>query len=274
MKNYIAISCVLAATACGGYSDDGSDDSELGELGQDEQAFQASLSTNFQFGTQTGTTHQRCNRTSSGQVCSVITTKNPVICTDVNSNLPNFEATKINANIVALDTALNTWTFTGGGQDPITGLCNVGFNVYIKAGAVGSSGTASNDIKDYANANIQTGLSLTEGPGVVGQYVTTPGCTITLDLVDLKAKSQGGIDPFYSRLLKHATLHSLLACMGLGGRTITPLGSNQSPTRNGVTTSNDVLTLTNGEVCEMNSFSTTLFPGEFRNNLIAPLCPE
>jgi hypothetical protein len=256
IKALLAFGFVLA---CGGYEGDELFD-EPGDagsdLGQVEQGYSAPVTPSFQLGTQTASSKRRCNKTSSGQVCSVLDHKNPKICTmGSTASVPaqafsSGDTTRVQNEVSGLDSLLSTWAFT---QTTDVGFgCASGTTVVIFKGAVGSSGAGSNNINDYMQLTLSGSVGLTEGAGVVGSYVKHAGCNIKVDVTDINAKEPSDTTR-RNRLFAHAVRKGLAGCLGAGGRTD---GSAFTATRETISPSNDYGYST-GEICAINAYDST-----------------
>lgn len=262
--------CLFGLTiACGGVVEDDSlpfrDDEilEAEELGQSEQAFNAPVTVNSQFGTQTGSARNRCNRTSSGQVCSVPSFHNVLWCND-----PNFgevARSRVTVLMNALDTLLTTRTFSQPETLPF-GLCDFqAANIVFTRSAVGSSGTASNDIANYSRPDFQGVVGLTENgqpgePAVVGSYQSHSRCDIRIDEADIFAKGTNATQD--QRYLDHAVVNGVIACLGKGRTTGVSAFNRAMQHDMSSTHAND--TLTAGELCQLNSYNA-VNNGNFAN---------
>lgn len=237
-----------------------------GELGQLEQPMSAKASTTLQLGTRTAPTRMRCDRSFSGQVCTIIDTKSPGVCRYANVGLGQFsasESTTVSSIVGGTDAGLSSWSFTQSENKDGT-PCAAGTDIHIYPGAAGSSGSGSNNINDYVSLTFQGAIGLTEGPGVVGSYQKHTGCHVLVDTTDIYAK---GVDAAQDlRLFKHAVAHGLYGCLGLGGRNSS--ASNHA-TRVDVNASVERTAMTSGEDCVLESFSTS---GATSFNLTTPDC--
>lgn len=241
---------ILGALACAGT--DSFDDSELGT---DQQAFQGANTPTWQYGTRTATSRGRCDKLATGQVCVVPDHKNQVFAHD-STNFPggfqDADRTLINAAMGGLASALPHWAFRSCDQDLFTGQCisTVAnpISLHYLVGAVGPSGTASNDINDYVKVTFGTLVDLTEGPGVVGAYQSSFGCNITVDITDLNAKGTTATQK--TNLKNHAFVHGALLCLGIGGRPLTGSFASRTLVQGGT----PATALTSGEKCVMDGY--------------------
>lgn len=274
--------------ACGGVDngelfDDSPDGGE--EIGSVEQAITGKVTPSFQFGASTATNRRKCNKTTAGQVCEVPNTVNLLVCTTprVGSALGGTAQTAGNDAVNELHGisgfALN---FPGASLGVLDGLCDftdnqpeVGggtdANIVISKGAVGSSGTASNDIADYASVTFFQGTgsaNLVEGAGVVGSYKSHQMCSIVIDVVDLQNKGTSATQDY--NLVFHAVANSLLVCGGVA-RHPTATGTSSLYSRAVMNGAIDVAGISAGEFCQVNGLTLSA-PTQYNNN--ATTCPS
>lgn len=233
-------------TACSGEIDD---QGNLVEIDQVEQAYVAKRTANYQFGTQTAAAHRQCNRTSTGQVCSVPKTKNFTYC--VNPGFTNAEIGFIHNEVQMLDNLLTGWTFTIE-TDIFTGLCMPSNTLQISPGSCGESGSSTGAIENYA-CNTLSGLTnLTEGVSglsVKGSYQAHGLARAKIDITDINAKFSNATQRENAK--RHATKFILLSSIGLGSRN--DGASNTFGSRPDI--ANFVLgIMTAGEKCRVDSF--------------------
>lgn len=268
----MALSVVLAL-GCGAAVDD----LEELELEQTEQAFVGKVTPSFQFGTNTSAQRLRCNRTTSGQVCVVPKAKSLSYCIDRHFSNPQdpifseSEATRIRNLVQGL--GASGWSFSEispfNCTDGTMGIPDIVFFV----GSVGSSGTGSNDVKDYAT-NIWSCASgspgclnnLTEGTGVTGQYQSWTHCKVVVDRTDIYAKGTTATQD--NQGFDHASKHGFLGCLGIGGRSI----SGGFASRTLFQPSSSATSVTTGENCSLVGF-TTASAGQY-NHALAPCTSE
>ncbi len=239
------------------------------ELGSVEQAIQGKTTTTYQFGTQTGSSRQRCNKTSSGQVCEVPNTLTLKVCTTprVGSALGGTAQTAGNEAVNELNGIANfAFNFPGASLGVLDGLCDLtdnqpengggtDANIMVSKGSTGT-GTASNQVKDYVNVSYILGnatSNLAEAAGVVGQYKSHQMCSIVVDVDRLQAKGTDATQDH--NLVFHAVASALLNCAGMG---FDPLASATGgrylrPNLNGAI---DVAQLSTGEFCQANAYLT------------------
>jgi hypothetical protein len=253
MNKLIALS--LLAVACGAPVD-----GEDFDLGTTEQAFSAKRTTNFQMGVNAADDRLQCNRTNALQTCSLLTTKNIVYWIDPASFGPSGTAfnDEIYAYVEELDDSLSSWSFNE------TSDFNDDWQLAFVKGAC--PGTASSvKISSFSClALASTGVNLTEGTGVVGNYTTHNDATVYIDMDDITVRGLNGLQEL--RLLLHATGHGTLAAIGLGGRT--DAGANNFVSRMLVDPNWSGATISVGEDCRAESF--TLGGSNF--TLATPAC--
>lgn len=273
--------CALACGAPDEYLDAAGieDEGDAGEqLGSVALPITGKPTTTYQFGVQTGSTKRRCNKTSSGQVCEVPNTVNLKTCTSARS----IEGTPLSSSAqIRAEGMRNTlhsvsafaFNFPFSDTGTLDGRCQLGTtgggagsdaNIVFVQGAVGSSGTGSNDIKDYVSIEFITGngtSNLSEQPGVVGSYKSHQFCRVKLDETDIFAKGANSADD--NRLLDHASAVGLLGCAGFG---IDPNEGDQSCrfTRFAVNPPLLVNCLSAGETCQANGFTLST-PAQYAN---------
>ena len=270
MNKFLLTSVCAFAVACGdvdngelfGEVQDGGVD-----LGQTGMAYSGRVTPNFQMGTLTASSRGRANRTSSGQVAVIPPSKSLNFCVDqsIDINPPQHpiftdaEKNQIASRMATLD-ARTGWTYTQTNPYDCAGLSGAN-TIQFFIGSVGSSGTSSNNIRDYSTNTWRTvsgnpgGLvDLTEGTGVVGQYQKWTGlCSCTIDRVDIYAKGTSATQD--ANLFDHAVGHCAAACVGLGNRT--DLGSSGPFTRNTVNAAQTAASITQGEGCTLDNFVAT-----------------
>jgi hypothetical protein len=247
MKNTIKFLSIALLAACSGEIDD---QGNLVEIGQTEQAYTATRTANYQLGTQTAAAHRQCNRSSTGQVCSVPKTKNFTYC--INSGFTNPEIALISNEVNILDTLLTGWTFTYE-SDLLTGQCLVSNTLQFTPGSCGTSGTATGNIENYACNTLSGITNLTEGVVAldpVGSYQAHSQARGKIDVTDINAKFATTTQRENAK--RHATKFILLSSIGLGSRN--DGASNTFGSRPDL--ANFLLgTLTAGEKCRVDSFT-------------------
>ena len=221
------------------------------DIGTSKQPYSGKTTANYQYGTSTAATHMQCNRSSSGQVCTV-----PMAPPGMNSPKAMFyhvqsagmtaaQVNEMTNAVEAVDAALSGWTFTPT-NDPL--LAHVILNRVTCAGSGGS------DITSFACTNLTANANnLSEGVGVVGSYTNHTFGVVHVDWSDINATWGTTID----RLLvgQHATVYGLLSWMGLGGRSDAGATSFMSSR-----TANPAVGkgyMSTGEVCRAQSYVPT-----------------
>jgi hypothetical protein len=248
-----------ALIACGGES---YEDEELGTV---EEAYNAPVTVNSQFGTQTGTSRDRCNRTSSGQVCSVPSYNDVIICYENANSFAAASVSRIGQLITALDGLLTTRTVGGAPIDIFGQPDCTQANTWIRKVGVGSSGAGSNDIANYSRPvfNFTTGLTengLPGEPAVVGQYQKHAQCVIEVDENDILTK---GTDANQERrYLDHAFVNAFAGCIGKGR--VSGVSAFNRATQHDMSSTHNNDTFTTGELCQMNSWNN-VNNGNFAN---------
>lgn len=217
------------------------DPSELVQLGQ---PMSAPVTPTFQIGTRTSSSRMRCDRSTSGQVCQIPPTKSIAWC----GGAPLPYSADLQPVVDIFD-AVSGWTYTFGNTS-----CSSFFNIKVQtqADGCGSNGTGSNNINDYVCTTFNNTTSLTEGSGVVGQYQRSDNCTVKIDDQQITAKVSDADGR--RRLFRHAWAHGLAECVGLGGRN--SVASNHA-TRVDINSSVERTSLTSGEVCTLQNYSTS-----------------
>jgi hypothetical protein len=260
----------LLLVACAG-GDEWAETEELGEL---EEPFRGKNTPSFQYGTQTGGDKAKCNKTSTGQVCSIPAQRNWTYCIQSSPGGSGFSGavrTRIESDLTALDTSLGTlgWDIVNDGDILFGSCCDTCTlsgqppKIVILNANVGASGSASNDVKDYAAVSFGGTQALTEGSGVVGQYQSHSKCTISINETDILAKGTNATQD--NNGVDHALLHGMMACLGIGART-TSSGLASRRLFQPSTTATNVST---GESCQLNEH-TLSDPGQY--NLKTPQC--
>ena len=165
--NFAVLGLVLA---CGATPEE-VEEFEL-ELAQSEQGLSAKTSPTFQYGTSTSTSKAACNKTSTGQVCSVPTSRQVNFC--LFDNLSAAHKTRIRNIAITLNNLSNNFNFTE--MDLVHPSCiptvlgeptpNLVFSNQACSG-----GTASDNIEAYSCGNFTAeNANLSEASGVVGNY--------------------------------------------------------------------------------------------------------
>lgn len=247
-KKLIALA-LLGLVACQGdlYTEDPNDADELGQI---EQAYAASNSPTFQFGTRTGPSGLACDKTTTGQVCSIIkgatgtsAAKNVAWRFTPVHGFTAVEMITIQSAISGLDAALSKWTFSevSGGAPAI----QIG-----KAGVGGAS--TSNNIDAFRQVNWFLPVSLTEG--LTGSYQAA-SVIISIDMADITTRgTAAGGASFVNRLLFHAAANSFEAAIGLGTRD-DAISAGTYNDRTVLVLPNGAPFASSGGLCQLNSFN-------------------
>lgn len=249
----------LFAVACGAPID--ADDAaeldnevELGELGQ---SLGAKTTDTTQFGTQFG--GSRCNKTSSGQTCNFLRTKQVKVC--VESSVQNgkglgFDAaalTQVSAGVARVDTATNSYVFSYQ-ADTGFGCIESGVNashVYVRNNAVG--GSLTNSTADYGRATHSDLVGLIEDAGVVGNYQSAGRCVANVDISDARAKGLSTAED--EKLIANAAAYAVAGCLGEGGQSVFSTGQRITRNNINVSTFNDLFSA--AEQCQLTSAQFT-----------------
>jgi hypothetical protein len=256
------LSTSLLAIACGAPDFEPEDQGQGQDLGTAEQGMSAKASQNFQFGVASGDARFQCDRTNTLQVCSVPSTRNFTFFIDPAGFGPpgsgfNDEIYKYVDQLA--DQLAPEWTFTE--VFSATPEPTMIFNNSPCSGASSSVSIAAFSCMGLDNLT----SSVTEGSGIVGSYRVHSDCNINIDMDDINQRGETTIEEL--RLLRHATGHATLACIGLGGRTDS--GANAFASRMLVDVNFSPATISTGERCRAKSFSSgnnSVF------NLITPSC--
>lgn len=226
-----------------------------GEVGQAEFRMSAPETPSYQFGSRTGSGHAKCDKTSSGQVCSVIDTKDIVYCNSFETGLNGTGQIEVENSFTAIRSALSGtgWAFNPSALGFINPTCiDNDVELYFQKAAVGASGSASSNIKDYVDVSFGLVAGLTEGSGVVGQYQRHGTCLVKLDEVDIMAKGANATEDtrYYARAIRHG----IALCLGSGAAAT----SSTNFTNTSMPASPPPLpptAFTAGEFCQLNSLS-------------------
>jgi hypothetical protein len=278
MKSTLFLSAIalFSAVACGPDSDaspefdrysdaelqtegDAFDDEALA-LGTLEQGYNAPVTLNTQFGTQTGSSRQKCNRTSSGQVCSFLRTRQPNICLETfgPNGFSAQDAVYAQTGAIRVDSGLSGYAFQWLPAIDTFGCVWGNEHIIIKAASVGQSGTGNSNAHNYSTSAFSDINQLTENPlpgeaPVVGSYQSHGECVAYVDVFDLKAKGTTAAED--QRLIENAAAWAVAGCLGVGG-------SSQISSSTRITKSLLNGNLTNtvfsaGEQCQANAFANT-----------------
>lgn len=254
MRHFVLTAGLLAIIAC---SDAVPEDVALGEVAQ---AYNAPVTLNSQFGTRTATNRNRCDRSSSGQVCTIPDFHDVLYCvSNVSPQFAGSTRSRIHTLMSAMDSLLTTRSIFQ--PLDVFGQCiETDADVVFVKSAVGSSGTGSNDIQNYSRADFTNTTGLTENglpgePAVVGQYQTHGRCNIRIDENDILAKGSNATQD--QRYLDHAVLNAFVTCLGKGripGDSLINFNrAMQHPMSS--THANDAFT--SGELCQLNSYNNS-----------------
>jgi hypothetical protein len=212
------LSLILAA--CGApleHEDDSFELSESVELGQLEEEIIYLDSATKQWGTQTGSDRRSCNKTSTGQVCTLAKFKaieiarNPSAWTDTEDDQLSLVVFELNSDY---GSAGWTFTFVDSANPPAANVVRLLVSRDTTGG--GNNGT---DIKNYRTINFHSPVSMTEGqhPGLatpVGNYQHHGSCSTSLFITRINAKGANTNEDL--RLLDHTLGNAAVVCMGLG----------------------------------------------------------
>jgi hypothetical protein len=177
-----------------------------------------------------------------------------------NPNLPtNFsdaQETVYRAFLTTVDN-VSGWTITQAAKG--TDCFASSYDIIVVQSSVGSSGTGSNDVKDYgipfwttAGGTAGGLVNLTESGGVAGSYQKWTVCQARVDMVDVLAK--GTSSSADQRGMDHAGTHAIAGCLGLGG---VPVASDNRATRILFDPTTTATGLAAGESCMLQSFATS-----------------
>lgn len=238
MKHIKEALLCLSLIACGAAEDEWLTD-ELGEVGQ---AATAKGSDNLLYGTTTSGARLQCNRTSTGQVCTMPNTKNPTYCIEFGSGITNNQASQIRGAFSAFDTALSSWTFTDAAPAGVQNCGTLNPVPTVIVNKLACSGTLSSNIEGYSCANLTFVDSLSD-VGIPGSFQRHSNGVIHLDYVDILNKGANATED--DRLSFHAILHGISAWIGQGSRSdslaagfaseraVTPFRASRSALRTG-----------------------------------------
>lgn len=232
------------------------------ELGTVEQSMSAKVSTNYQFGVSTAFNRLQCERSNPLQVCLVPSTRNATFFIDpVDFGPPGTDFNdEIFKYVDQLATSLAPeWTLTEQFSATPTPTWH-----YRRASCSGPSSSTS--ISSFGCISTDDlGINVAEGSGVVGSYRIFEHCAPDIDMADIF--NRGLTTGEELRLLRHATGHATLACIGLGGRTDS--GANAFASRMLVDVNFSPAVISTGERCRAKSFVST---NNTVMNLTTPQC--
>lgn len=198
------------------------------EIGQEEQEFIALNSPTKQFGSQTGKPNRSCNKTSSGQVCSIPRFKKLQIVRDDTGTWTTTQRVNMQTvtNAFAGLHGPGGWSFSivnfAAPADPTA------VRVFVTNQAV--SGASGSNVDLYRDVAFGSTTQLTEGQGggfPVGSYQSHSTCDLRLDRNKITGK--GATDLEDGRLFSHAFGNGLDACMGVGTNTAVNSMVSQRP---------------------------------------------
>src|SRR5688572_16252724 len=231
-------------------------------LGTARQAMGAKETADYQFGVGSGSTRLQCSVSNTFQTCSVPNTRTATFFIDPAGFGP--PGTSYNDEMFKYVDQLRAqltpeWTITEVFVDSPEPTW------HFKNAACSGSFT-SNSIAAFSCLSLDdSGTSVTEGTGVAGQYRVHTDCDAFIDMDDINARGLTGLEEL--RLLRHATGHVSLGCLGLGGRQDT--GANAFASRMLVDVNFSPAVISTGERCRARSFvssTNSVF------NLITPAC--
>ncbi len=259
----------LLVAGCGGVDGEPGALSQEEELGQDAQAFGGATNPSNQFGTRTSSTKQRCNF-NDAQICSVPPAKSLSYCVHTGALLGGPDQFSFTAaqrtrvvNIIEGFDSTSDFTLTHTSvSDCFSELGNGQIKVFKSP--VGALGTASNEIKDYADPVFSGLTNLTEGAGVQGDYQSWTNCQMNIDVADILAKGANSTED--NNVLDHASKNSLLGCLGIGRRSTNPGGLGS---RNLVAPTIAQTSVSTGEACALQHF-TLSNPGQYNQAFACP----
>ncbi len=259
MKHIVQKLLALAFLACSSPVDEASDMAEALEAGaplvededlaQLEQPVLALNSTTKQWGSQTGASFASCNKTSSGQVCTLAKFK----AIEVAYNPSNWTSDEIDQmSLVVLD--MNTryggagWLFTFVDSATSPGANKVRLLV---SHSNNTGGTNGNDLSNYRTMAFHSPAAMTEGQQAgmsapVGQYQNHGSCSTTLYRVRIQNKGANSNEDM--RLLDHALGNAVVICMGLG----TTSGGAYAYRRTAINLTTFAPADTGGDLCRAN----------------------
>ncbi len=260
-----AIACAGTDSATTEVADSGVEQVDAsGQLGTAKQAYHSRVSGLYQHGTQTGSALRACDRSTTGQTCSVPKFKNFEIC--LGNTFSATEKSRMLEMAQGIDSRSN-FTFSYPSDCSAAPLAGK-MRLIIDPGVV--SGSLSSNIQGYATVQLGSPSNLTEGVAgadPVGNFQTHGFCLAKIDLVDIYAKGANSTED--TRLLKHAGASVILKCQGNGSRqdvAAVPAYSRESI----VLGSNLTVYMTDGEKCRADAYDTTA-NGDFSNT--GAVCP-
>lgn len=251
LKKICGLILLALSAACAG-SD------EVEDLEQLAIAYNAPVTPNYQFGTQTGSSRQRCNRISSGQVCSVPDSRTQSYCVDFPLR-DDIEA-DIHTEMAGLANSLG-WSFP---QNIVGGACDIA-TAKLQFTLSATGGSLTSDVKDYVNVVFKGVTQLTENelPGeatVIGNIQKHAQCEIRIDQDDILAK--GTTTQQDRNGWRHAAKNGVLKCLGIGSYGTGAGGGRGS--RNLFDPNIGTTFITGGELCMLQAFNP-VSNGNFAN---------
>jgi hypothetical protein len=241
-------------SGCGDY--DGQPGDEIGTV---EQPYQSKVQTNFQWGATTASARLACNKTSSGQVCTIPSARG--------GSFYVLDLSSSNRTIVRnVFSSINSAVGSTPWLEEIDVADRLLSTVVFASGAV--SGSLSSNIDGYSSLSLFHEFDLTEGVVAgdpVGSYKAHDNVngggpfpdTITIDFADCDAKFPGDATA-QLQCKRHAIGHAVLAHMGLGSRTDSAGGVGSTWQRRTLAAAGTVLSaLNSGGVCLYNSANYT-----------------
>jgi hypothetical protein len=227
------------ALACGGY---GAEPESEESLGTAEMPYIALNSPTKQFGTQTGKPNRSCNKTSSGQTCSIPRFKKLQIVRDDTGTWTTSQRVNMQTVTSALAAAHTGWTFSivsyTAPADPNA------VRVFVTNQAV--SGTSGSNVDLYRDLVFGGTTQLTEGQGgglPVGNYQSHASCDLKLDRNKITGKGANSTED--ARLFSHAFGNGIVGCMGVG----TNDSANDKVSQRPIDLTKFLDAATTGEVC-------------------------
>lgn len=216
IRTVIALVSALAF-ACGGYAAE--DDTELG---QSEQAVIALTGATRQPGAQTGGSRLSCNKTSSGQVCSIARAKSIEIARNP-SAFSSAQNTVLGLVRAGLAGRYSDWTFTlvDSANPPGSGVVRI-----IVDKSTSGGGDNGNNVSNYRSNPARFSVNgMTNGQqsglgSFVGQYQNHGACSTSIFTTRIDNKTSNTTQRL--NLFRHAVGNAIAICMGLGTRNDTP----------------------------------------------------
>lgn len=260
-----AIGCGAAEDQDMPYIDTAGDEIELGTV---EQALNAQGPN---WGVSTASTHNACNKTNSGQVCSVLSHAGQVKYCYGNGIL--------DADIAGFDFVFGrlnsgqqkfqfTRSFTSGSPGQNRANCEaasvVNAELKIRGNSTCSGGASGTSVTNFTCLFLGPLTLLGESPATPGTWNKHSQGGITVDYIDYAAL-EASVGATQAACVKwHGLMHSAEAYVGIGGQTTATnfIASTNTINPKTVSTALDptgcnYLQVSPREQCEANSFSTT-----------------